>query len=151
MPTLKPTRRRRLLPCVLQTIQYSYGNSRMGKAMWEAPTLGFFTWLKKMFLWEPEWKLLHIRQHRIVLCCPYSALPVLSQMEPIFSNKNMGLSKWLWRIELKERRGPKSYPLDRRWQTQAPGPNPALHLVLSGPAPCFYPAAVPRSLPLVKE
>ena len=30
-------------------------------------------------------------------------------------------------------------------------PNPALHLVLSGPAPCFYPAAAPSSLPLVKE
>ena len=30
-------------------------------------------------------------------------------------------------------------------------PNPALHLVLSVPAPCFYPAAAPSSLPLVKE
>ena len=30
-------------------------------------------------------------------------------------------------------------------------PNPALHLVLSGPAPCFCPAAAPGSLPLVKE
>ena len=29
--------------------------------------------------------------------------------------------------------------------------NPALHLVLSGPAPCFYPAAAPSSVPLVKE
>ena len=34
---------------------------------------------------------------------------------------------------------------------KACGPNPALHLVLSSPAPCFYPAAVPSSLPLVKE
>ena len=34
---------------------------------------------------------------------------------------------------------------------KACGPNPALHLVLSGPAPCFYPVAVPSSLPLVKE
>ena len=31
------------------------------------------------------------------------------------------------------------------------GLNPALHLVLSGPAPGFYPAAAPSSLPLVKE
>ena len=30
-------------------------------------------------------------------------------------------------------------------------PNPALHLVLSSPAPCFYPAAAPSSLLLVKE
>ena len=30
-------------------------------------------------------------------------------------------------------------------------PNPAFHLVLSGPAPCFYPASVPSSLSLVKE
>ena len=30
-------------------------------------------------------------------------------------------------------------------------PDPALHLVLSGLAPCFYPMAVPSSLPLVKE
>ena len=29
--------------------------------------------------------------------------------------------------------------------------NPALHLILSGPAPCFYPVAAPSSLPLVKE
>ena len=41
--------------------------------------------------------------------------------------------------------------LDHRWQTQGPRPNPTLHLVLSGLAPCFYPAAVPSSLPLVKE
>ena len=34
---------------------------------------------------------------------------------------------------------------------KARGPNPPLHLVLWGPAPCFYPAAVPSSLPLVKE
>ena len=34
---------------------------------------------------------------------------------------------------------------------KARGPNPALHLVLSGPAPCFYLAAAPSSLPLVKE
>ena len=34
---------------------------------------------------------------------------------------------------------------------KACGLNPALHLVLSGPAPCFYPMAVPSSLPLVKE
>ena len=31
---------------------------------------------------------------------------------------------------------------------KAGGPNPALHLVSSGPTPCFYPAAVPSSLPL---
>ena len=30
-------------------------------------------------------------------------------------------------------------------------PNPSLHLILSGPLPCFYPAAAPSSLPLVKE
>ena len=34
---------------------------------------------------------------------------------------------------------------------KAHGPNPALHLVLSGPAPCFYPAAVPSSRLTVKE
>ena len=34
---------------------------------------------------------------------------------------------------------------------KARGPNPALHLVLSGSAPCFYLAAAPSSLPLVKE
>ena len=34
---------------------------------------------------------------------------------------------------------------------KACGPNPALHLVLSGPSPCFYPAATLSSLPLVKE
>ena len=43
------------------------------------------------------------------------------------------------------------FGLQHRWQTQACGPNPALHLVLSGPAPCFYPAASPSSLPQVKE
>ena len=31
------------------------------------------------------------------------------------------------------------------------GLDPAPHLVLSGPAPCFYPVAAPSSLPLVKE
>ena len=30
-------------------------------------------------------------------------------------------------------------------------PNPALHIVLSGPAPCFYPAAVPSSRLTIKE
>ena len=30
-------------------------------------------------------------------------------------------------------------------------PNPALHLVLSGPAPCYYPAAAPSSRLIVKE
>ena len=30
-------------------------------------------------------------------------------------------------------------------------PNPAFYLLLSGPAPCFYLAAAPSSLPLVKE
>ena len=34
---------------------------------------------------------------------------------------------------------------------KAHGPNLALHLVLSSPAPCFYPVAAPSSLPLVKE
>ena len=34
---------------------------------------------------------------------------------------------------------------------KARGPNPALYLVLSGPAPCFYPAVELSSLPLVKE
>ena len=34
---------------------------------------------------------------------------------------------------------------------QARGLKLALHLVLSGLAPCFYPAAAPSSLPLVKE
>ena len=38
--------------------------------------------------------------------------------------------------------------IEQRWPC---GPNPALHLVLSGPAPCFYPAAALSSLPLVKE
>ena len=33
----------------------------------------------------------------------------------------------------------------------ARGPNLALHLVLSGPAPRFYPLAAPSSWPLVKE
>ena len=36
--------------------------------------------------------------------------------------------------------------LSHRWQTQGRGRNPALHLVLSGPAPCFYLAAAPSSL-----
>ena len=31
------------------------------------------------------------------------------------------------------------------------GPSPALHLVLPGPAPCFYPAAAPSSHLTVKE
>ena len=31
------------------------------------------------------------------------------------------------------------------------GPSPALHLVLSGPAPCFYLAAAQSSFSLVKE
>ena len=34
---------------------------------------------------------------------------------------------------------------------KACGPNPALHLLLSGPAPCFYPVAALSSLPLVRE
>ena len=34
---------------------------------------------------------------------------------------------------------------------KAHGPNPALHLVLSGPVPCFYPAAVLSSCLTVKE
>ena len=34
---------------------------------------------------------------------------------------------------------------------KARGPNPALHLVLSGPTPCFYPVAVPSSHLTVKE
>ena len=34
---------------------------------------------------------------------------------------------------------------------KARGLSPALHLVLSGPAPCFYPAAVPSSRLTVKE
>ena len=39
------------------------------------------------------------------------------------------------------------------WQTQGPWGQiqPALHLVLSGPTPCLYPAAAPSSLPLVEE
>ena len=49
--------------------------------------------------------------------------------------------EWRWRDQL-----------GRRWQTQGPrGPNPALHLVLSNRAPCFYPVAAPSSLSLVKE
>ena len=35
--------------------------------------------------------------------------------------------------------------------TKAQGPHLALHFVLSVPAPCFYLAAVPNSLPLVKK
>ena len=34
---------------------------------------------------------------------------------------------------------------------KARGPNPALHLVLSGPTPCFYPVAAPSSRLTVKE
>ena len=34
---------------------------------------------------------------------------------------------------------------------KARGLNPALHLVVSSLAPCFYPAAVLSSLPIVKE
>ena len=34
---------------------------------------------------------------------------------------------------------------------KACGLNPTLHLVLSGPAPCFYPAAAPSSHLTVKE
>ena len=34
---------------------------------------------------------------------------------------------------------------------KARGPNPALHLVLSYLAPCFYPAAAQSPLLLVKE
>ena len=40
---------------------------------------------------------------------------------------------------------------NHRWQTQGPQAESALHLVSSGPAPCFYSAAAPSSLPLVKE
>ena len=36
-------------------------------------------------------------------------------------------------------------------QYKAPGLNPALHLVLSGPTPCFYLVAAPRSCLTVKE
>ena len=36
-------------------------------------------------------------------------------------------------------------------QTQGPRADSPLHLVLSGPAPCFYPAAAPSSLPLLEE
>ena len=43
------------------------------------------------------------------------------------------------------------YLLTHRWQTQDPRAESTLHLVLSGPAPCFYLAAAPSSLPLVKE
>ena len=42
-------------------------------------------------------------------------------------------------------------PLSTGGKHKARGPNPALHLVLSGPAPCFYLAAAPSFLPLVKE
>ena len=34
---------------------------------------------------------------------------------------------------------------------KACGPNMALHLVVSGPAPCFYPVAAPSSRLIVKE
>ena len=46
------------------------------------------------------------------------------------------------------------YPLSPQrtgGKQKARGPNLALHLVLSRRAPCFYPEAVPSSLPLVKE
>ena len=53
--------------------------------------------------------------------------------------------------ERKKRREelPRGETVDHRWQTK--GPWSALHLVLSSPAPCFYPVAAPSSLPLVKE
>ena len=40
--------------------------------------------------------------------------------------------------------------LEHGWQTQACGANPALPLVLSGPASCFQTAAAPSSLPLAR-
>ena len=42
-------------------------------------------------------------------------------------------------------------PLSTGGKHKARGPNPALHLVLSGPAPCFYPAAASSSRLTVKE
>ena len=43
------------------------------------------------------------------------------------------------------------FPLDHRWQTQGLWLNPALHLVLSVQAPCFYLVAAPSSHLTVKE
>ena len=41
--------------------------------------------------------------------------------------------------------------IDHRWHTQSRGLNLAFHLVLSGPAPCFYLVVAPSSHLTVKE
>ena len=41
--------------------------------------------------------------------------------------------------------------ISHRWQTQGPRAESGLHLLLSSPAPCFYPAAALSSRLTVKE